>query len=116
MKVIDIVSLELDISLRQLNIVGQLDSEITVVGVCTGAGAEFVEMAKDSGCQLFITGDVKYHQAQDAKALGLCLLDVGHYDTEKFFAEAMKEKLDKKLDGKVEIEASRLNLDPFEIM
>ncbi|MDO4545255.1 MAG: Nif3-like dinuclear metal center hexameric protein [Bacillota bacterium] len=116
MQVIDLVSKELEVSLRQMRAVGQLDAEISTVGVCTGAGAEFLEMAKDSGCQLFITGDVKYHEAQMARGLDICLLDAGHYHTEKFFSEAMKALLEKKLDGDMEIVASATDLDPFAIL
>ncbi len=54
-----------NISLRQLRFVGDMDAEeITMVGVCTGAGADLMEMAAASGCQMFITGDVKYHEAE----------------------------------------------------
>ena len=60
-----------------------------------------------------ITGDVKYHEAQSAKDLGICVLDAGHYGTEKFFAANMKKMLDKELDGKTEVIASKMNIDPF---
>lgn len=43
--------------------------------------------AKKAGCDLFITGDVKYHTAQTAKEMGLNLLDIGHYGSEKIFVE-----------------------------
>ena len=73
-------------------------------------------MAAASGCELFITGDVKYHEAQTARELGICLIDAGHYGTEKFFGAAMKKKLIKLMGDKVEVIASEVNLDPFQVL
>ncbi len=97
----------------QIRVSGCLDDEIKNVGVCCGSGAEFFKAAKKMGCDLFITGDVKYHQAQEAAADGLCIIDAGHYGTEKSFAVNMKEKLDKELDGSVKVIESETDLDPF---
>ena len=75
------------------------------------------EMAADAGCQLFITGDVKYHEAQAAAARGICLLDAEHYGTEKFFAQAMRGSCWRsKLAGKAEVVESAVNIDPFNIL
>ena len=34
------------------------------------------------GCQLYVTGDVSHHQALDAVAAGLVVVDAGHAATE----------------------------------
>lgn len=115
-QVIELAAERLNMSISELHAAGALDTEITKVGVCTGAGADLVHMAAVCGCQLFITGDVKYHEAQDALQKGICILDAGHYGTEKFFAEEMKALLDKKLDGAVEVMASKVSLDPFTVL
>ena len=114
--VIEMAAEKLNMSIRQLRAVGSLETEIKKVGVCTGAGADLAAMAASSGCQLFITGDVKYHEALDALQDGMCLLDAGHYGTEKFFAEEMKKLLDKKLGDKVQITASGISMEPFQIL
>ena len=75
-----------------------------------------IEAAAAAGCQLFVTGDVKYHEAQTAHALGICVLDAGHYGTEKFFASNMREKLEKKLPDDVEVIESHVNIDPFRVL
>mgnify|MGYP004479237105 FL=1 len=116
MQAIELAANQLNMSIRQLRACGDLNTEITSVGICTGAGADMAEMAVDAGCQLFITGDVKYHEAQVAAARGICLLDAGHYGTEKFFAQAMRELLEKKLAGKAEVVESAVNIDPFNIL
>ena len=114
--VIGLVADKLDISIRQIHAAGDLDKMISQIGCCSGAGADLALMAAGAGCQLFITGDVKYHEAQDVVQSGMCIIDAGHYGTEKFFGKAMKKMLDKKLDAKVQVIASEVMLDPFVVL
>ena len=58
------------------------DFEIRKVGICGGAGAEFISRAKFFGAQAFVTGDVKYHEAQFAVENGIHVVDAGHFATE----------------------------------
>lgn len=53
------------------------------VAVGGGGCAGSMELAADSGCDTFVTADAKYNDFWDAKALGLSLIDAGHYYTEK---------------------------------
>ena len=39
--------------------------------------------ALQAGAQALITGDVGYHEAQDALSAGLAVIDAGHYHTER---------------------------------
>lgn len=82
-----------DIDERYFKISGSVDTPVNVVGWCSGSGSEFIEDACSEGCDLFITGDLKYHDAQKARSLGICILDAGHYGTEKIFVENMVQKL-----------------------
>ena len=54
---------------------------------------------------------MKYHSAQTAKALGLNVLDIGHYGSEKIFVENMASYLKKNTD--LEIIESKQDLNPF---
>lgn len=67
------------------------------VGICTGAGAEFAELARANGCEVFITGDLKYHEAQSLKEQGICIIDAGHWGTEKIFSKAIYDIIAEKL-------------------
>lgn len=55
---------------------------IKKVGVCGGAGADFIQKAKFFGAQAFVTGDVKYHEAQAAVENKIHVVDAGHFATE----------------------------------
>ena len=90
---------------------GSLDRTIKKVGWCTGAGAEFIRNAKAAGCDLYITGDVKYHAAQEARELDIAVLDCGHFGTEQIFCENIISMLDK--IGGVDIIQCDVNLNPF---
>ena len=45
---------------------------------------------KRLGIDLFITGDIKYHEALDSLEEGVALLDIGHYEAEIHFCEMLK--------------------------
>ena len=40
-----------------------------------------------------ITGDIKHHDAMIAKSNGLNLIDMGHYESEKYFVEIFQSIL-----------------------
>lgn len=100
---------------RHFRCVGDMSSVIETVGWCTGAGGDFIESAYNEGCDLYITGDLKHNQAVEAKALGMCVLDAGHYGSEKIFAENIADMLRKKTVGDdIEITESMKESNPYE--
>ena len=67
---------------QNIRLVDAGDFTITKVGLCGGAGAEFISKAKFFGAQTFVTGDVKYHEAQAAVENKIHVVDAGHFATE----------------------------------
>lgn len=67
-----------------LNINGDLNRKIKKVGLCTGKGCDMdlLAAAAEKGCDVYISGDIGYHDAQNAEDMGLCLIDGTHYLTE----------------------------------
>ncbi len=55
---------------------------IQKVAFCGGSGSDFIEAAVEKGADLYITGDIKYHDAQEALKSNLALIDAGHFYTE----------------------------------
>ena len=72
----------------------------------TGSGCSLIKSI-DADC--FLTGDVKYHDAMEAKSINLSLIDIGHFESEHFFAEILLKHL--KILGLEAIIASSKN--PF---
>lgn len=68
---------------------------IKKVALVNGAGSSYWKKAKRMGAELLITGDLKYHEALDAKEEGMYILDVGHYESEHFFHLLIEKILEK---------------------
>lgn len=66
-----------------------------VCRVAVGGGACAGEMlqAVETGCDTFVTADVKYNQFWDARNLGLNLIDAGHFHTENPVCVYLAQKL-----------------------
>ena len=58
----------------------------------TGSGASLM---RNIEAECFLTGDIKYHDAMEAKALGLSMIDIGHYESERYFGEVLGGYLEK---------------------
>ena len=58
-------------------------------GACAGALREVA----DTGCDTFVTADVRYNQFWDAKELGVNLIDAGHFATENPVVAVLAGKL-----------------------
>lgn len=76
------------------------------VAVGGGACGEFLYQAVDRGCDAFVTADVKYNQFLDAQALGLTLVDAGHFPTEDVVRPVLAGYLAARLPGLEIVQAS----------
>ncbi len=84
--------------------------EVKKVALVTGAG---MSMIGDVEADCFLTGDIKYHDAMEAKARGISLIDIRHYESEKHFSALVMGLLEeylKKNELKAIITASK---NPF---
>jgi len=68
--------------------------EIRRVALCGGAGSFLIKNAKKSGADIFITGDIKYHDFFLADNQ-LIIADIGHYESEQFTKEIFYEIIQK---------------------
>lgn len=71
------------------------EMEVKKVSFCGGSGSDFIEDAINKNADVYITGDIKYHQAQRALQNNLCIIDAGHYSTEYCSLENVKNVLEK---------------------
>lgn len=91
-----------------------VDARRPVRRVAVGGGA-CADMLKDAlalGCDTFVTADVKYNGFLDAKAMGVNLIDAGHYPTEQVVVPVLAKWLG---DGfpKVEILTTQTHKEVF---
>ena len=85
------------LKLDNVIVYGELDSLVETVAVLPGSGADFIDQVIKVGADVYVTGDIKYHQAIDALEQGLTLIDAGHYGSEKIFIPYMMSYLERKL-------------------
>ncbi|WP_296731254.1 Nif3-like dinuclear metal center hexameric protein [Anaerovibrio sp.] len=89
------------------------------VALCSGAGGDFISKAAFCGADVYITGDIKYHEAQQAMRQGINLIDAGHFATEFPVVRALAEYLRteiRKLDQAVEVIEDDISKDYFSIV
>jgi len=77
------------LQLPTLKVIGKKE-QIHTVAMTTGAGASLMDVV-DADC--FLTGDIKYHDAMKAMSEDLMMVDIGHYESERFFAEILLDEL-----------------------
>lgn len=76
-----------------VKLVGSAEGKIYKVGLCTGSGSDYIRDAKALSCDIYISGDIKYHEGQIASEIGIKVLDTGHYETEAIYMDRLKEIL-----------------------
>ena len=59
------------------------------IAFCSGAGAQFIEQLERLNIDIFVTGDVKHHDALYAN--NITVIDLGHFHSEKYVVEIFKD-------------------------
>lgn len=85
------------LGLQGLRYVGDAGRRVKKVALCGGSGASLLRTAQYQGADVLVTGDVKYHEAREAEALGLALVDAGHFATERVMVQGLAARLEKEL-------------------
>jgi len=85
--------------------------KVKKVAVCGGAGSFLIRQAISSGADIFITGDMKYHQFFEAEGK-IIIADIGHFESEQFTKEVFYELLTKKFP-KFAVRLSAVNTNPI---
>ena len=105
------------LNLNCLTVVGNKEKDIYKVGLFTGAGFEFIEEAKANGCDCYITSDVKFHEAQKALNMDMCLIDATHYGTENIIVPVLRDYIQdeaNKAGYEITVKASKVNGQVFD--
>ncbi|MDR1571883.1 MAG: Nif3-like dinuclear metal center hexameric protein [Clostridiales Family XIII bacterium] len=98
---------------RPLPVVGRPERRIRKVGICTGGAGDLIRDFARNGCSLFITADLRHHEALFALENGICLIDAGHYASESIFVANFAEKLRDAVGDVLEVIESRSGREPF---
>jgi dinuclear metal center YbgI/SA1388 family protein len=101
---------------RYIRLIKSNEQKIKRIALCTGSGGSLLGQVNNKDVNLYITGDITYHTALRAKELGLNVLDIEHFDTEKFFVEALYNQLIKFGIPKDMLIKSKKMESPYQLM
>lgn len=74
-------------------VMGDAKRQVHKVAICGGAGSDLIPLALAKGVDTLVTGDVKYHSAQEAVFSGMNIIDAGHQPTELPVLNELADKL-----------------------
>lgn len=97
--------------LKHNKITGRL---IQKVALCGGSGSFLLPNAKNQGADVFITGEMKYHDYFGHET-DLLIAEIGHYESEQFTKEIFHTILKDQYPG-LEVHISKVNTNPIKYL
>ena len=107
------------LNLKQLRVIGNMSLPVKTIAVCTGSGGSLMDVFLKSDADLYITGDIKYHEARLVEESCKALIDVGHFASEHMAIDLLADKLSQasnKAKLNIQIKIFKNEKDPFTIV
>ena len=106
--------LKKELELSHLLIAGPQRGPVVRAACCAGSCGEFLGDALRGKAELFLTGEVRHHDALAAAASGMTVVCTLHSNSERAVLKRLKARLEEKLPG-LALQTSRQDRDPFEV-
>ncbi len=97
---------------ERLQFVGRDDREVRRVAVACGSAGEFLGDAIRLGCDLFVTGETRFHTCLEARTADVGLVLLGHYASERPAVERLAELVAERHPD-LDVAASHVERDPI---
>ena len=97
---------------KAVGIVGPENRIVRKAAVCAGSCGKIINLVIDAKCDLYVTGELKHHQALAAQQAGLTCLCLSHTVSERFILKKFAKQLQKDIKN-VTIKISRTDAEPF---
>ena len=88
---------------------------LRTLAVCAGSGHAFLKDAIASGADIYVTGELRHHDALAASAAGLTVACVGHSNSERLALPTLASQMRESLPA-LDVAISQADRDPFEIV
>jgi putative NIF3 family GTP cyclohydrolase 1 type 2 len=108
-QVIDRIKIGLEIS--SLLVTGE-DRMITTAAVCAGAGGMLLDDAIAKKADLYLTGELRHHDALKASRAGMTIICTLHSNSERPILKRLKSRLEQHL-SQAQFLLSQTDHDPF---
>ncbi|WAH38559.1 Nif3-like dinuclear metal center hexameric protein [Alicyclobacillus dauci] len=105
-----------EFGMRHIRFAGDPNLQVDRVAVLGGSGSRWVAASLEKGAQVLVTSDVGHHEAGDAWADGMAVVDATHAALEQPVCAVLAQMLRDKLRANgtsVTIEAAPVTVDPF---
>lgn len=87
------------LNIRTLRISNTNIDAVRKVAVVGGSGGGFTRAAKNAGAQALLTGEAKHHHFIEAAMNGVLLIEAGHFETERHFADEVFMSLQSRVNA-----------------
>ena len=87
-----VVNIQQAMGLASVRFAGQIANAVQRVAVCSGSGGSLVKAFLDSSADVFITGDVRYHDAREIEAHQRGVIDIGHFESERIIVHHLAKR------------------------
>ncbi|MCL1862517.1 MAG: Nif3-like dinuclear metal center hexameric protein [Defluviitaleaceae bacterium] len=67
------------LGLESVRIAGDPEKSIKKIAICGGDGTKYIDCAISKNCDVYITGDLRYHVVQESIEQNIAFLDITHY-------------------------------------
>jgi dinuclear metal center YbgI/SA1388 family protein len=107
------------LDLGHVKVAGNLDMSVKTVAVCSGSGSSMVRAFFDAGADVFVSGDLRYHDARNFEFARKALIDIGHFASEHLIVETFAQRLNRHFQSKgltLAVESYTFEKDPFVII
>lgn len=88
--------------------------EIQTVALCGGAGAFLLPMAVRQRADVFLTGEIKYHDFFGHES-EILLAEIGHYESEQYTKELFYTLI-REAFPQLEVQLTKVNTNPIKYM
>jgi dinuclear metal center YbgI/SA1388 family protein len=112
-------TLKSQLGLEHVKVAGNLDRMVRRVAVCSGSGSSLMDTFLSSKADVFVSGDLRYHDARAVEESGRAFVDIGHFASEHLMIDALVCQLKaavEKSGWDILIEPCSIESDPFRIM
>ncbi len=107
-----IAGIKKNLNVSDLRIIGNIPDMVKNVAVFCGSFDVDLFYLKKLQQDVVVTGDIKYHTALDAREMGLCIVDVGHFASEHIILNKLQSRIKDRFKC-IETLCSKMEADPF---
>jgi dinuclear metal center YbgI/SA1388 family protein len=99
-----------------VKVAGDSEMKVSRVAICSGSGSSLMPAFLSSKAEVYISGDIHYHNARDAESIQRAIIDIGHFASEHLLVEALADRLDRLITEagfNAKVKACTMEKDPF---